>query len=48
MRTRGGKKRTDWWLPELGVREYRKWVKLARRYKLPVISSGDVMYSTAW
>ena len=47
LRTRGGKKRTDWWLPELGVREYGKWVKLARRYKLPVISSGDVMYSIA-
>ena len=29
--------KTDWWLPEKGCGGRVKWVKMAKRYKLPVI-----------
>lgn len=42
------KKRTDLLLPQAGSERWRNWIKVVRRYKLPIIrqiSSGNIMYS---
>ena len=33
------------WLLEMGGWEREKWMKVVKRYKLPVISTGDVRYN---
>ena len=40
--------RTDWWLPEVEMRGWAKWVKEVKRYKFPVRKWLMVMWSTTW
>ena len=46
LKNQAHRNRTDVWLPEVGSQEWGKWVKLSKRYELPVISPGDIMYSS--
>ena len=40
------KKRSDLWLPEAGARGRRNWIKVVKRYQLPVIRlARDAMYN---